>query len=284
MMDELQLTECPRDAMQGIHQWIPTDMKIKYINLLLEVGFDVIDFGSFVSEKAVPQMKDTAEVLAGLNLNDTKSQLLAIIANERGAADACQHERIDIIGFPFSVSEAFQLRNTRSTRLESLDKVRRILEVAEDHKKTLLIYLSMGFGNPYQEEWSPEIVHEWTEKLYQLGIRSFSLSDTIGSSTPEQIHDLFPKLKNDYLDADWGMHLHTHPAKWKEKLEAGYAAGCRRFDGAINGYGGCPMASDQLTGNMPTELMVEYLNSQSKLKLNVDTLQKAVQMSSQIFP
>jgi hydroxymethylglutaryl-CoA lyase len=280
----IKLTECPRDAMQGIKEFIPTEIKVEYLNHLLRVGFDVLDFGSFVSPKAVPQMRDTAEIIGKLDLANTNTKLLAIIANERGASAACQFDEIGFLGFPFSVSEEFQIRNTRSTRQQSIERVKLIQELCTAHSKELVIYLSMGFGNPYGEEWSPEIVMNWTEKLSQLGIVNFALSDTIGSSNSFIIKSMFNTLSTQYPSLNWGLHLHTTPDSWEEKVEAAYQAGCRRFDGAIKGYGGCPMAKDDLTGNMPMEKMIGFLNSREKLSIFQDALDKALALAGQVFP
>ena len=261
-MSKVKLIECPRDAMQGIKTYIPTKEKVKYIQSLLGCGFDTIDFGSFVSPKAIPQMVDTAEVLNALDLSKTTSKLLAIVANIRGATDASQHEEIDYLGYPFSISENFQMRNTHKTIAQSVDTLKGILDIANDTNKEVVTYISMGFGNPYGDPWNVEIVGEWTEKLADMGVRILSLSDTIGSSTPEVIDYLFSNLIPKYPDIEFGAHLHTTPTKWHEKVEAAYQAGCRRFDGAIQGFGGCPMAKDELTGNMPTEKMLSYFTSQ----------------------
>ena len=248
--------------MQGIKTFIPTDEKVKYIQALLGCGFDTIDFGSFVSPKAIPQMQDTAEVLAQLDLSRTQSKLLAIVANVRGAQDACKHEAIDYLGFPFSISENFQMRNTHKTIDQSVETLKGILELADAHGKEVVTYISMGFGNPYGDPWNVEIVGEWTEKLAEMGARILSLSDTIGSSTPEVIEYLFSNLIPKYPEIEFGAHLHTTPTKWHEKVDAAYKAGCRRFDGAIQGFGGCPMAKDELTGNMPTEKMLSYFTTE----------------------
>lgn len=248
--------------MQGIRDLIPTDRKITYIQSLLGCGFDTLDFGSFVSPKAIPQMQDTAEVLAGLDLSRTKSKLLAIVANIRGAEDACGHGAIDYLGYPFSISENFQMRNTHRTIAQSVETLKEILELAQDHGKEVVTYISMGFGNPYGDPWNVEIVGEWTEKLAAMGSCILSLSDTIGSSTPEIIDHLFSNLIPKYPHIEFGAHLHTTPNSWKEKVEAAHRAGCRRFDGAIQGFGGCPMAKDELTGNMPTEKMLSYFTQQ----------------------
>lgn len=244
--------------MQGIKSFIPTDKKIEYIQSLLGCGFDTIDFGSFVSPKAIPQMVDTAEVLAGLDLSKTKTKLLAIVANTRGATDACTHDAIDYLGFPFSISENFQMRNTHKTITESVETLGQILELAQRSSKKVVTYISMGFGNPYGDPWNVDIVGEWAEKLAVMGVEILSLSDTIGSSTPEVIEYLFSNMIPKYPEIEFGAHLHTTPAKWHEKVNAAYKAGCRRFDGAVQGFGGCPMAKDELTGNMPTEKMLSY--------------------------
>ena len=246
--------------MQGIKEMIPTDLKVQYIQSLLRCGFDTIDFGSFVSPKAIPQMVDTAEVLSKLDLSKTKSKLLAIIANLRGATDAVKHPEIDYLGFPFSISENFQMRNTHKTIAESVEVLKQILDVAGENDKELVVYISMGFGNPYGDPWNVEIVGEWTEKLAGMGVKILSLSDTVGTSDPETIDYLFSNLIPKYPDVEFGDHLHTTPSTWHEKVDAAYKAGCRRFDGAIQGFGGCPMAKDELTGNMPTEKMVSYFN------------------------
>lgn len=263
-MEAIKIIECPRDAMQGIKAIIPTDRKVAYIQSLLRVGFDTIDFGSFVSPKAIPQMQDTAEVLASLDLSKTESKLLAIIANTQGAMAASQHQPIQYLGFPFSISENFQMRNTHKTIAESLVILHEILEIADKANKEVVVYLSMGFGNPYGDPWNLEIVGEWTEKLSNMGVKILSLSDTVGSSTPEVIQYLFSHLIPKYPNIEFGAHLHTTPDKWFEKIDAAYNAGCRRFDGAIQGFGGCPMATDTLTGNMPTEKLLSYFNSKKE--------------------
>lgn len=260
-MKSVKIIECPRDAMQGIKMFIPTEKKVQYLQSLLAVGFDTIDFGSFVSPKAIPQMQDTAEVLAQLDLSKTKSKLLAIIANVRGAESAAIHDEIKYLGFPFSISENFQMRNTHKTIAESIITLQEIIEIAHKTDKEVVAYLSMGFGNPYGDPWNVEIVAEWTEKLAQMGVKILSLSDTIGSSTPEVIDYLYANLIPEYPNIEFGAHLHTTPDKWHEKVDAAYKAGCVRFDGAIKGFGGCPMAKDELTGNMPTEKMLSYFTA-----------------------
>lgn len=262
METKIKIIECPRDAMQGIKTLIPTDEKVRYIQSLLGCGFDTIDFGSFVSPQAIPQMSDTADVLSSLDLSNTKSKLLAIVANVRGAADASVHEAIDYLGFPFSISENFQMRNTHKTIAESVATLREIFNIADASNKEVVTYISMGFGNPYGDPWSVEVVGEWTEKLAAMGARILSLSDTVGTSDPETIRYLFSNLIPKYPEIEFGAHLHTIPTKWHEKVNAAYKAGCRRFDGAVQGFGGCPMAKDELTGNMPTEKMLSYFTAQ----------------------
>lgn len=261
-MNEIKIIECPRDAMQGIKPFIPTDQKVKYLQALLRVGFDTIDFGSFVSAKAIPQMQDTAEVLAQLDLSQTRSKLLAIVANTQGAQQAALHPEIQYLGFPFSISENFQMRNTHKTIAESLVTLEEILAIADQSNKEVVTYISMGFGNPYGDPWNVDIVGEWTEILANKGVKILSLSDTVGSSTPEVIKYLFSHLIPKYPAIEFGAHLHTTPDKWFEKIDAAYHAGCRRFDGAIQGFGGCPMAKDELTGNMPTEKLLSYFTTQ----------------------
>lgn len=262
MENNIKIIECPRDAMQGIKPFIPTERKVAYLQSLLRVGFDTIDFGSFVSPKAIPQMQDTAEVLAQLDLSQTSSKLLAIIANTQGAISASQHAAIQYLGFPFSISENFQMRNTHKTIAESLITLQEILAIADATNKEVVTYISMGFGNPYGDPWNVEIVGEWTQKLAQMGVKILSLSDTVGSSTPDVISYLFSNLISQYPHIEFGAHLHTTPNKWFEKIDAAYKAGCRRYDGAIQGFGGCPMAKDDLTGNMPTEKMLSYFTQQ----------------------
>ena len=264
-MKSIKIIECPRDAMQGIKSFIPTSEKVAYIQSLLRVGFDTIDFGSFVSPKAIPQMQDTAEVLAQLDLSQTSSKLLAIIANTKGAEMASEFKEIQYLGFPFSISENFQMRNTHKTIAESLITLQEILEIADKSNKEVVTYISMGFGNPYGDPWNVEIVGEWTEKLANMGVKILSLSDTVGSSTPEVIHYLFSNLIPKYPNIEFGAHLHTTPEKWFEKVDAAFKAGCIRFDGAVQGFGGCPMAKDDLTGNMPTEKLLSYFTTQKAI-------------------
>lgn len=264
-MKNIKIIECPRDAMQGIKTFIPTAEKVAYIQSLLRVGFDTIDFGSFVSPKAIPQMQDTAEVLEQLDLSQTQSKLLAIIANTKGAELASEYKEIRYLGFPFSISENFQMRNTHKTIAESLITLEEILAIADKSNKELVTYISMGFGNPYGDPWNVDVVGEWTEKLAKMGVKILSLSDTVGSSTPEVIDYLFSNLIPKYPHIEFGAHLHTTPDKWFEKVDAAYKAGCTRFDGAIQGFGGCPMAKDDLTGNMPTEKLLSYFTTKKAL-------------------
>ena len=283
-MQKVKIIECPRDAMQGIKEWIPTEKKVQYIQSLLRCGFDTIDFGSFVSPKAIPQMVDTAEVLAQLDLSDTQSKLLAIVANVRGAQDAVKHPEIQYLGYPFSISENFQMRNTHKTIAQSVEVLKEILDLANANNKEVVTYLSMGFGNPYGDPWNVEIVGNWAETLSDLGVKILSLSDTVGSSTPEIIDYLFSNLIPKYPHIEFGAHLHTIPTKWHEKVNAAYNAGCRRFDGAIQGFGGCPMAKDELTGNMPTEKMLSYFTTiKADSGLNPMSFESAYNEASKIF-
>ena len=283
-MQKVKLIESPRDAMQGIKDWIPTHEKVSYIQSLLRCGFDTIDFGSFVSPKAIPQMRDTAEVLSQLDLSITKSKLLAIVANVRGAEEALKHPEIQYLGYPFSISENFQMRNTHKTIAQSILILQEILDLADSKGKEVVAYLSMGFGNPYGDPWDVCIVGEWTDKLSKMGVKIVSLSDTIGSSTPEIINYLFTNLIPNYPHIEFGAHLHTTPSTWYEKISASYDAGCRRFDGAIQGFGGCPMAKDELTGNMPTEKMLSYFTS-NKIDANIKPMsfESAHNEASKIF-
>ena len=283
MLPKIQITECPRDAMQGIHQFIPTEIKAAYINLLLQVGFDTIDFGSFVSAKAIPQMQDTTGLLRKLDLTGTKSKLLAIVANYRGAEEAAKHPEISYLGFPFSISETFQQRNTNSGIDNAFQTVQNIQELCSKTNKKLRIYLSMGFGNPYGDEWSIDILLNWSEKMVASGIEHIYAADTIGIATPQQIADIMKHL-NGFANIQFGMHLHSTPDSWKEKIEAAYDNGCRLFDTALKGYGGCPMAKDELTGNIATEILIGYLKSQNEhLELNLDKLEEAMAYSGQVF-
>lgn len=281
----MKIIECPRDAMQGIHEFIPTENKIEYISSILKVGFDTVDFGSFVSPQAIPQMRDTAQVLDSLDLSSTTSKLLAIIANVRGAQDAVEFDEISYLGFPFSISETFQQRNTNSSISESLQRVEEIQDLCLRNKKQMVVYVSMAFGNPYGDEWSSDVAVTWTKRLAQMGIRIIALSDTIGVSNPENISYLFSNLVPEFPGVEFGAHLHTTPDKWEEKVEAAYASGCRRFDSAIKGYGGCPMAADKLTGNMPTENLLNYFKK-NNIYTGIDekAFAEAMQIAAKIFP
>jgi hydroxymethylglutaryl-CoA lyase len=285
-MKPLKIIECPRDAMQGIKTFIPTNKKVAYINQLLEVGFDTIDFGSFVSPKAIPQMADTEEVLGQLDLSKTKSKLLAIIANERGAKDAASHKDINYLGYPFSISETFQQRNTNASIEESLTRVEAISNIAANANKEMVVYISMGFGNPYGDTYNTEIVINWSERLYnEFGISILALSDTIGIAQPDLITNLFETLIPALPNVEFGAHLHATPLDYMDKVAAAYKAGCRRFDGAIKGFGGCPMAKDDLTGNMPTEGMINWFDEQNiPTGLDKQTFEKAYALSSSTFP
>jgi hydroxymethylglutaryl-CoA lyase len=280
---KIKLVECPRDAMQGWTEYISTSKKISYLNSLLKVGFDTLDFGSFVSEKAIPQLRDTREVLAGLDLSGTTTKLLAIIANTRGALEASEFDEISFLGFPFSVSEEFQKRNTNSTIEESLLRVEEIQSICKKKNKSLVIYISMGFGNPYDDPWNAEIVIHWIKKLVELDIKIIALADTIGISNPENITHLFSKLIPEFQSIEFGAHLHSNPANWKEKIIAAEKSGCLRFDSALKGIGGCPMASDALVGNLATENIVNYFGGASKLGLNSNALEESMKIASEIF-
>ncbi len=280
----ITITECPRDAMQGIKQMIPTDLKVEYINQLLKVGFKTIDFGSFVSPKAIPQMQDTAKVLEALDLSSGNSDLLAIIANARGAQDACKFEEITYLGFPFSISETFQQRNTNSSIAESLARVEEIQKLCIKHNKKLLVYISMAFGNPYGDAWHADIAIDWCKKLNKLGINNLALADTTGSSTPETITLLFTALLPELENVELGAHLHSTSDKSSEKMKAAYESGCRNFDVAIHGFGGCPMAAEELTGNIATEDLENFaIKHRIDLKLNKTELNKAYEMSWRVF-
>ena len=280
----IQITECPRDAMQGIKHFIPTAIKVNYLNLLLQVGFDRLDFGSFVSPKAIPQLQDTADVLSQLNLAETQTQLLAIIANVRGAQEACMHPQITFLGFPFSVSETFQQRNTNATINTSLARVQEVIALCQLHHKEPLVYLSMAFGNPYKDPWSAEIVAYYADKLIDMGIKHLMLADTTGVSTPRNIRLLYSSLKASFPNIDLGVHLHSTPDAALEKIEAALASECQRFDTALGGYGGCPMASDKLTGNMATETLLASLKEKGvNTKIKQEALVKAQEYSAMVF-
>src|SRR5690625_2698216 len=283
-MQQVKIIECPRDAMQGIKDWIPTEKKAQYIQALLRCGFDTIDFGSFVSPKAIPQMRDTAEVLAKLDLTNTTSKLLAIVANLRGAEDALRFPEIDYLGYPFSISENFQMRNTHKTIEQSVELLQKILALADAANKEVVAYLSMGFGNPYGDPWNVDIVGEWTEKLFNMGVKILSLSDTVGTSNAETIDYLFSNLIPEFPEIEFGAHLHTTPDSWHEKVDAAYNAGCRRFDGAIRGFGGCPMAKDELTGNMPTEKLLSFFTTaKESTDIKMTSFESAYNEATKVF-
>lgn len=288
----VKLIECPRDAMQGIKEFIPTDVKVAYLNDLLRVGFDTIDIGSFVSPKAIPQMADTAEVLDRIDLDGVRSRLLVIVANERGAADAVRQARVHYLGYPFSISETFQQRNTNTTIEGSWGRIARIAEIAHKGGKELVVYISMAFGNPYGDPWNADVALKWTERLVnELGVRIIALSDTVGVARPEDVHYMFDALLREWgsegrnAAVEFGAHLHARPDNWLPKVEAAWAAGCRRFDGALRGHGGCPMAKDDLVGNLATELLAAHLE-----RVGVDTgldmarLERSVQAAATVFP
>lgn len=284
MKSAVKIIECPRDALQGVKNFVPTQAKASYINALLRVGFDTIDFGSFVAPKAIPQMRDTAEVLSMLDLSETNSKLLAIVANERGAREASAFEEIDCLGFPFSISENFQMRNTHKTISQSVKVLDGILNMGIRTNKEIVTYMSMGFGNPYGDPWNVDIVGEWTERLVKMGVKTLSLSDTIGCATPESIQYLFSNLIPQYAHIEFGAHLHTSYTTAISKIEAAFNAGCKRFDGAIKGYGGCPMAKDELTGNMPTEKLLTYFTTNGiQNNLNPMVFESAYNAALRVF-
>ena len=279
-----KLIECPRDAMQGLHDFIPTEIKVEYINLLLQVGFDTIDFGSFVSPKAIPQLRDTAEVLDKLDIKENSTKLLAIVANDKGISEAIKHPQINYLGFPFSVSETFQQKNTNSGIEKSLLTVEELLNQCSKTNKEAVIYLSMGFGNPYGDEWNHEIVERWASELSKRGAKILSLADTTGVSNPEKINYLFPRLVETFPDIEFGVHLHSNPTNWFEKIEASWNSGCRRFDSALRGFGGCPMADDNLVGNIATESLISFLEAKGeKLSLDMDKWDEAMRYSGRVF-
>jgi hydroxymethylglutaryl-CoA lyase len=282
--NKFKLVECPRDAMQGLHDFVPTELKSEYLNLLLQVGFDTLDFGSFVSPKAIPQMADTTEVLANLDLSNTKTKLLAIVANLRGVEDAVKHSEINYLGFPFSISETFQQRNTNSSIQQSLTTVEEMLSLCDKNNKTAVVYLSMGFGNPYGDEWNYEIVEKWADVLINKGVKILSVADTVGVSTPEKIENILPGLTSRFSGIEIGVHLHSTPTERFEKIEAAYNSGVKRIDSALKGFGGCPMAADDLTGNIATEDVISFLNTKGEsLNLNMDKWNEAMVLSGKIF-
>lgn len=282
--NNFKLVECPRDAMQGLHDFVPTGLKGEYLNLLLQVGFDTLDFGSFVSPKAIPQMADTAEVLAQLDLSNTATKLLAIVANLRGVESTVKHQAVDYLGFPFSISETFQQRNTNSSIAQSLNTVEEMLSLCAKNSKKAVVYLSMGFGNPYGDEWNYEIVEKWADVLVGKGVEILSLADTVGVSTPEKIESILPKLISKFNTIEIGIHLHSTPAERLEKIAAAYRSGVKRIDSALKGFGGCPMAADDLTGNIATEDVIAFLNAKGEnLNLDMNKWNEAMALSGKIF-
>ena len=284
MPQSLSLIECPRDAMQGIAHPIPTELKIRYLNQLLRVGFDVLDFGSFVSPKAVPQMADTAAVLAGLDLSGTNTKLLAIVANLRGATEACSHAAIDYLGYPFSISETFQQRNTHKSIADSVDLVREIHTLCSATGKELVVYISMAFGNPYGDEWHAGVAEKWVNEMVEMGIRTIALADTVGSADPASIESLFGALIPRFPGVSFGAHFHAHPLARHDKLQAAWEQGCRRFDAALNGFGGCPFAEDELVGNISTQSLLAFLEKEKvETRINADALAAAEQIAIEVF-
>tara|TARA_B100001093_G_scaffold328946_1_gene313989 strand:- start:2233 stop:3090 length:858 start_codon:yes stop_codon:yes gene_type:complete len=280
----IQFVECPRDAMQGIKDFIPTKKKVNYINSLLKVGFDTLDFGSFVSSKSIPQMRDTAKVLSQLNLGQNDTKLLAIVANKRGVLNAINFDEIQCLGYPFSVSDIFQKRNTNRSIIKSLELVEEIQKLCLSKNKDLVVYLSMAFGNPYEEKWDPCIVARQTELLSEMGIKTIALSDTIGVSTKKTISTLFSTLIPSFKNITFGAHFHTTPTTWKEKVMAAYNSGCIRFDTAIKGFGGCPLATDELIGNLPTEKLISFLHENNEtVTLNSLAFESAYNQAMSIF-
>ncbi len=281
-ISEIKIVECPRDAMQGILDFIPTNEKVSYINALLKVGFHTLDCGSFVSPKIIPQMRDTEEVLDSIDLSNSSTLLSVIIANGRGADKAVKYKQVQNLGFPFSISETFQKRNTNKSIIESIDTVKYILDVCSANDKQMVVYISMGFGNPYGDEWNAGIVSDWIGKLADLGVKQFSISDTVGISNEQSIEAVFSKFKNNDQILDIGAHFHTTQDAWEGKIKSAYAQGCKKFDGAIRGFGGCPMAKDDLVGNMPTERLLDFF-SNDKLQLNIKEFQHSVLLADQLF-
>ena len=277
----MKLIECPRDAMQGIVNFIPTELKIKYINQLLKVGFDTIDFGSFVSHRLVPQLKDTSEVLSSLDLSRTKSKLLSIVANVKGASEACLHNEIDYLGFPLSVSEEFQKRNTNKSIGDAIISIEKIQNLCINNNKEMVVYLSMAFGNPYGENYHPDMIASLIQKLSNLNINTVALSDTIGVSNNINISQLFTILTNDFTDIEFGAHFHSKKNEWREKIESAYINGCRRFDAALNGFGGCPMAKDDLVGNIATENLATHFKDE--IEINLEEFAKSLKLASKVF-
>lgn len=287
MTKNVKIIECPRDAMQGIKEFIPTELKAEYINSLLKVGFDTIDFGSFVSPRSIPQLSDTADVLKRLDLSTTDTKLLAIIANLRGARDACQFEEIKYLGFPFSISDTFQKNNINATIKESLGRVEDIqivLSLCEQFDKELIVYISMAFGNPYGDHWSIDLIEEWTGYLVEMGIKTMSLSDTVGVSTPSAIKTVFGDISQAFPEVEFGAHFHSDPRSRDEKIKAAWESGCKRFDGALNGFGGCPLSGYRLVGNMPTENVYTFLRDNDiETGLDPDAFFESMDIAGKVF-
>jgi hydroxymethylglutaryl-CoA lyase len=281
MLEKIKLIECPRDAMQGIKRMIPAEKKIAYLDLLLKAGFDTIDIGSFVSPKAIPQMADTAEVLNRIQWKSSSSKLLVIVANKRGIDEAAQFKQVSFLGFPLSVSETFQQRNTNSGIKQAFETVKYLKQACDAGKQTPVVYISMGFGNPYGDPWDINIVQSFTDQLVDMGIPIISLADTVGAADVKTISYLFSGLIPKFPGIEFGAHLHTQKSNWKEKIDAAYTNGCLRFDGAVKGYGGCPMAADELTGNMPTESLLEYFKG--KVNIDPEVMREVMQKADEIF-
>ncbi len=279
----IQIVDCPRDAMQGIKPFIPTELKIRYIQSLLEIGFHTLDCGSFVSPHAIPQMKDTGQVIEQLDLDHVTTRLLVIIANYRGAREAMEYEQISYLGFPFSISETFQLRNTNATREEAFDRIREIQDLVTKHNKHLVVYFSMCFGNPYGDLWHPDIITYWARRFRDIGVEIISLSDTIGIGNPDIIGRTVTAMNENFTDIEFGVHLHTRIDSWEEKVQAAYEHGCKRFDGALKGYGGCPMAQDELVGNMPTENLISFFYEKNIFEYNQEALKAAMAIAEDIY-
>ncbi|MBK9794756.1 MAG: hydroxymethylglutaryl-CoA lyase [Sphingobacteriales bacterium] len=283
-MPSVKIIECPRDAMQGIKDFIPTVKKVEYLNALLKVGFHTLDCGSFVSSASIPQMADTSLIIPHLKLDDTETKLSVIVGNRRGAEQASEFDEITYVGYPFSISETFQQRNTNCSIEESLQRVEEIMNICECSGQTFVCYVSMAFGNPYGDFYDAALVEHWVDRLLEIGVTKFSISDTIGIATPQIITDVFSVLSEDFPEIGFGAHFHTTPTTWKEKVEAAWNAGCTRFDGAIKGYGGCPMATDKLTGNMPTENLLAYFDENNiEHGLNKDAFIEAMSIANTIF-
>ena len=280
---KIQIIDCPRDAMQGIKTFISTSMKVEFLQHLLGIGFHTLDCGSFVSPRAIPQMKDTGEVIEQLDLDHTITKLLVIIANYRGAKTAVEYDKITYLGFPFSISETFQLRNTNATREEAFDRIREIQELTAKHNKQLVVYFSMCFGNPYGDLWHPDIITYWANRFRDIGVRYISLSDTTGIGEPQVIGQTVSAMKANFSDIRFGVHLHTRPEDWEEKIQSAFDHGCDRFDGALKGYGGCPMAQDELVGNMPTENLISFFNEKDLFNFDQNALNRALAMALKIY-